>query len=195
MTIRTLCVFCGSSAGHGAEYRAAAEQLGAELAGRNWRLVYGGGQVGLMGILADAVLAGGGEVIGVIPRSLATRELMHTGATQMHVVESMHERKAKMAELADAFAALPGGYGTLEEIMEVITWVQLGIHARPIGLLNVAGFFQPLLNMIDHAVAEGFIRQEQRRLFVVGEEPALFLDALENFQPPQFRKWLDADES
>ena len=160
---------------------------------RGWGLVYGGGRVGLMGVLADAVLAAGGEVIGVIPEMLATKELQHEGATQMHVVPSMHARKALMAESADAFVALPGGYGTFEELLEVITWAQLGIHRKPIGLLDTLGFFDPLVQMIEHAIAAGFIKREQRDLILVDRDPATLLDRLPKHELPTVRKWITPD--
>jgi hypothetical protein len=194
-SLRSVCVFCGSSAGRDGRYRRAAANLGRALVQRGCRLVYGGGQVGLMGVLADTVLALRGEVVGVIPKRLATRELLHPGATRMHRVASMHERKAKMGRLCDAFVALPGGYGTLEELLEVITWSQLGIHKKPIGLLNVAGFFRPLVAAIDHAVAEGFIRRQQRGLFLVQSDPDRLLEALAEFHPPRLRKWLRLEQT
>ena len=162
--MRTICVFCGSQFGRNPAYRRAAEELGRELAVRGIGVVYGGGHVGLMGVLADAALAAGGTVTGVIPQSLADHEVAHTGLTTLHVVGSMHERKALMADLSDAFIALPGGYGTLEEFFEVVTWLQLGIHDRPIGLLNVDGYYDPLIAMIDSAVAENFVSEENRGL-------------------------------
>ena len=166
-----LCVFCGSRSGADSAYRDAAESLGRLFVARQIGLVYGGGSVGLMGIVADAVLAAGGEVIGVIPEMLATRELLHPSVTDMHTVPSMHARKALMADLSDGFIALPGGYGTFEELFEVATWAQLGIHSKPVGLLNVRGFFDPLVALIKHAVQEGFIKPTQRSLIVVAEKP------------------------
>ena len=193
--LRSICVFCGSNTGRDGRYRQAATELGRSLVERGCRLVYGGGQVGLMGVLADTVLDLGGEVIGVIPKRLATRELLHPRATKMHRVASMHERKAKMGRLSDAYLALPGGYGTLEELLEVITWSQLGIHKKPIGLLNVAGFFRPLVAAFDHAVHEGFIRREQRGLFLVESDADRLLDALARFHPPRLPKWLKAEQT
>lgn len=148
-----------------------------------------------MGVVADAVLAAGGEVVGVIPKPLATKELLHTRATQMHVVASMHERKARMVELAEAFVALPGGYGTLEELLEVMTWAQLGIHNRPIGLLNTASFFDPLVEMIDQAIVEGFIKPRHRELFVVAAEPGELLDALASHRMPQVTRWIEREQT
>jgi hypothetical protein len=153
--------------------------------------VYGGGSVGLMGALADAALAAGGEVIGVIPRALQLRELAHGRLTSLHVVGSMHERKARMAGLADGFVALPGGMGTLEELAEILTWAQLGLHARPIGLLDVAGYYRPLIAFFDRAVAEGFVRPDDRRLVLVGEEPGPLLDAFAAWEPPPVERWID----
>lgn len=170
--LKSVCVFCGSAAGKRAEYAEAARAFGRLLAERGIRVVYGAGNVGLMGVLADGALAAGGEVIGVIPQMLVDRELAHPG-TDLRIVGSMHERKALMAELAEAFVALPGGLGTFEELFEVLTWGQLGIHAKPVGCLNVAGYFDPLVRMVDHAVEEGFLRSELRGLLLVesgGEE-------------------------
>jgi uncharacterized protein (TIGR00730 family) len=168
--------------------------MGRLLAERGHGVVFGGGSVGLMGVIADAALGAGGAVIGVIPHGLAAREVGHTGLTVLHEVETMHERKALMAELSDGFVALPGGLGTLEELMEVWTWVQLGIHRSPIGLLNVAGYFDGLLAFVDHAVAEGFVRPTHRDALVVAETPALLLDALSAWVPPDVPHWLDSDE-
>lgn len=160
--MRRLCVFCGSSTGNRPEYREAARQLGCLLARHDVGLVFGGGHIGLMGILADAILEAGGEAIGVIPQALVDRELAHRGLTTLHVVAGMHQRKALMADLADAFLALPGGFGTADECFEILTWAQLGFHSRPIGLLNVAGFFDALLAWLDHCVQEGFLLPEMR---------------------------------
>lgn len=190
-----LCVFCGSKTGDREEYRSAAVELGTLIVQQGDALVYGGGQVGLMGVAADAVLAAGGEVIGVIPKQLATRELLHVGVTTMHRVGSMHERKAKMEQLSDAFIALPGGYGTLEELLEIITWSQLGIHRKNIGILNTAGYYDGLLTMIDHAIAEGFIRESHRELLVVASTPAELLAQLKTHQLPPTRKWIQAEET
>jgi uncharacterized protein (TIGR00730 family) len=173
-----ICVFCGSQVGTNGLYRQAATALGQLLVHHGYGLVYGGGHVGLMGVIADAVLASGGEVIGVIPESLVARELAHTGVTQLQVVSGMHERKAHMAELADAFIALPGGYGTFEELFEVITWAQLGLHRKPIGLLNVAGYFDALKMLVDQAIAEGFIRAEHRCLLTIADDPSTLLATL-----------------
>jgi hypothetical protein len=174
----SVCVFCGSSAGARTDYTTAASAFGRLLAERGIRLVYGAGNVGLMGVLADAALAAGGSVIGVIPQMLVDRELAHRG-TELRIVTSMHERKALMAELADAFVALPGGLGTYEELFEVLTWGQLGIHAKPAGCLNVAHYYDPLARMLDHAVEEGFLRPEQRQPMIVEDDAERLLKRLE----------------
>lgn len=176
--MKRLCVFCGSSAGTRPAYADAARRFGTLLAERNITLVYGGSATGLMRVLADTVLSAGGTVVGVIPRGLVEREIAHPGLTELHVVGSMHERKQKMADLSDGFVALPGGFGTLDETAEVLTWRQLGLHAKPCGLLDVAGFYAPLLRFFDHAVDEGFIALEQRRLLIADEDPARLLDRL-----------------
>ena len=168
--------------------------MGAAVARQGFGLVYGGGNVGLMGVVADAVLAQGGEVIGVIPQALVDKELAHAGLSDLRIVHSMHERKALMADLAEAFIALPGGYGTLEEFCEIITWAQLGLHRKPCGLLNVDGFYDPFLAQIEHAVKTCFIRPEHRALFVVEQEPEPLLQSLLQFQPPAIHKWIDRDE-
>jgi uncharacterized protein (TIGR00730 family) len=189
--MRRLCVFCGSSAGGQPEYAEAAREFGALLARQGLGLVYGGGHVGLMGVLADAVLGGGGEVIGVIPQALVERELAHPGLTELRVVGTMHQRKALMADLADGFAALPGGYGTGDELFEILTWAQLGLHTRPIGLLNTAGYFDALLAWLDQMVREQFLRPEHRRLLLTADSPAALLDLLR--QPPPAEpvgKWI-----
>ena len=192
--LRRVCVFCGSNVGIDAAYKQAAEELGREIARRGWELVYGGGSVGLMGALADAVLAAGGRVTGVIPEMLATKELLHTGATKMHVASTMHARKALMEELADAFVALPGGYGTFEELLEIITWAQLGIHAKPIGLLNVRGFYDGLARFFDHAIGEGFIKQQHRDLIVTAATGSDLLDLLVRHEMPRVKKWINRSE-
>jgi uncharacterized protein (TIGR00730 family) len=190
-----LCVFCGSAPGGGPVFREAARALATELLGRRITLVYGGGSTGLMGVLADAVLAGGGEVIGVIPRGLVRPELAHTGLSRLHVVESMHERKALMASLAEGFVALPGGLGTLEETLEALTWAQLGIHRKPVGLVNVAGYWDDLLRLLGHAVREGFVRPEYAGLLVAEPTPSRLLDQLAAWSPPVApRIWLGPAE-
>ncbi len=193
--MQRLCVFCGSSVGSNSAYADAAHRLGELLTSRGVGLVYGGGHIGLMGVLADAVLQDGGEVIGVIPRSLKDRELAHPLITKLHVVETMHQRKALMADLADGFAALPGGFGTADELFEILTWAQLGLHAKPIGLLNVAGYFGHLLAWLDHTVAEGFLRTEHRQLLLEASHPEELLDLFENFQPAQRKeKWIRQED-
>jgi uncharacterized protein (TIGR00730 family) len=172
------CVFCGSSAGTNPVYRAAALELGTALAAANIELVYGGGHVGLMGAVADAVLAAGGTVIGVIPRALAEREVAHSGLTQLHVVESMHERKALMADLSDGFVALPGGFGTFEEFCEAVTWVQLGIQAKPCVLLDVNGYYEPLIAMFDRAVEDGFVNMRNRLIIQVTRTISEFMSSI-----------------
>jgi uncharacterized protein (TIGR00730 family) len=181
--VRRICVFAGSSPGARQEYTAAAQALGREMARRELGLVYGGASRGLMGVIADAALAEGGEVIGVIPRGLFQREVAHHGLTALHEVGSMHERKALMADLADGFIALPGGYGTFDELFEIVTWAQLGIHAKPIGLLEVRGYFAPLLALVERATQEGFIPSAHTRLLLRAETPADLLDRLTSFQP------------
>jgi len=194
--MRRLCVFCGSNVGARPTYAANARDLAAELCRRGLGVVYGGGGVGLMGVLADAALAEGGEVIGVIPRPLATKELAHTGLTQMHVVGSMHERKALMASLVDGFVAMPGGLGTFEETLEVLTWSQLGIHRKPIGLLNVDGYYDGLLAMIAHGVRETFIKREYLTLFVSAPSPAKLLDEMQAWRPPSIPgPWLNLQQT
>jgi uncharacterized protein (TIGR00730 family) len=189
--VKRVCVFCGSAEGARGEYTAAARALAAELARRGLGLVYGGGGTGMMGALADAMLAAGGEAIGVIPGPLATRELAHTRLTELRVVGSMHERKATMAALADGFVALPGGLGTLEETLEILTWAQLGIHAKPVGALDVVGYFAGLRTMLEHAVAEGFVWRDYADLLIFEEAPARLLDRFEAWRPGRLRRaWL-----
>jgi uncharacterized protein (TIGR00730 family) len=192
--LKRVCVFCGSSPGARPEYEAAAREMGEALLERGAGLVYGGARVGLMGAVADAVLRGGGEVIGVIPRALMTREVAHGGLTALHVVDTMHERKAMMADLADGFVAMPGGFGTFEEFCEVLTWSQLGFHPKPCGLLNVAGYYAPLLAMFDHAVAEAFVRPAHRALVLDEAEPRALLQRMAAFIPPVVDKWITRDE-
>lgn len=188
--LKRICVFCGSKTGNNGAYREAATQLGQLLAEREQTLVFGGGSVGLMGVIADAALEDGGEVIGVIPEPLSTKELLHTRVRDMRRVPDMHARKALMNELSDGFIALPGGYGTFEELFEAITWAQLGFHAKPIGLLNVAGYFDPLVVFLERAITEGFINQNHRRLIVVADEPDEMLTQLEEHKMPSVRRWL-----
>ena len=189
--MRRVCVFTGSSAGARHEYQHAAQALGRTLAARGIGLVYGGARVGLMGIVADACLAAGGDAIGVIPQALVAKEIAHTGLTELRVVSSMHERKALMADLSDAFVALPGGWGTFEELCEVVTWAQLGLHRKPCGVLNVLGYFDGLLAFAAHAVEEGFVRREHRELLMVADDAAALLDRFAAYQPAAVEKWLD----
>jgi hypothetical protein len=193
--MQRICVFCGSNAGHDPRYRDAAEALGGLLAQRGIELVYGGGNVGLMGALADACLAADGTVIGVIPEALVGKEVAgrhvdHRALTRLEIVDSMHTRKARMAELSDGFIALPGGFGTFEEFCEILTWGQLGFHAKPIGLLNVAGFFDPLLALFDHAVREGFLRAQNRAMALADTDSERLLAAMAAYQPEPVSKWL-----
>lgn len=187
--MRRICIFCGSSTGRNPIYAEQAAALGKLLAEREIGLVYGGASVGIMGAVADAVLAAGGEAIGVIPKHLVSAEVAHAGLTELHVTEDMHERKAKMAELSDAFLALPGGVGTLEELAEMWTWAQLGLHGKPIGLVDVAGFFRPLRDFVDHMVTEGFVRPQHRDMVFVDADPEVLLDAFAAYRPPVVPKW------
>lgn len=177
--MRRLCVFCGASSGRDPAHAGAARAFGALAASRGLGVVFGGGKVGLMGALADGALAEGGTVIGVIPEALVDRELAHQGLTELHVVATLHERKALMAELSDAFVALPGGFGTLDELMEQLTWSQLGVHAKPVGVLDVAGYWRPLIELARHAAGEGFVRETDLRMIAVGDDPVALLDRLE----------------
>jgi uncharacterized protein (TIGR00730 family) len=190
----SILVYCGSSPGLNPAYTDAARRFGAALVRRGHRLVYGGGHVGLMGVVADAVLAGGGEAHGVITEGLAYKEVGHDGLTQLDVVATMHERKARMADLSDAVVMLPGGYGTLDEFFEAVTWTQLGIHDKPCGVLNVAGFFDSLLAFVDRALAEGFIREKHRDLLIVGDDADALLDRLVVWRPDGVDKWLDRSD-
>ena len=189
--LRSVAVFCGSSPGRDPAFRTAATELGTVLAARGIRLVYGGGAVGLMGVLADAVLAGDGTVLGVITEALVDREVAHTSLTELVVVPSMHERKQLMADAADAFVMLPGGLGTLDEFFEAATWTQLGIHTKPCGVLDVGGYFEPLRALLDTAVTQRFLTPEHRELLIFGDEPRTLLDALRRWAPPSGDKWLD----
>ncbi len=194
--MKRVCVFAGSSAGTRPEYAAAARALAGECARRGLGVVYGGGSVGLMGVLADAALAAGVEVVGVIPRPLATKELAHAGLTEMRVVASMHERKATMNALADGFVALPGGLGTFEETLEVLTWAQLGIHAKPVGVLNVEGYYDGLLRWLSHAVADGFVRREHLALLLFADTPGELLDRVAAWRPPPGpRAWMKPSQA
>ena len=191
--MKRIVVFCGSSPGRRPAYVAAAQQLGRLLAARGIAVVYGGASIGLMGALADSALAAGGEVIGVIPGALFPAEIPHAGLSQLHVVSTMHERKALMAELSDAVIALPGGSGTLDELFEMFTWSQLGLHRQPIGLLDVEGYWQPLLGVLDHMVAERFIASEHRDTLLVDSDAPTLLERLASFAPTSAGKWLDAE--
>ena len=193
--MQRVCVFCGSSKGARPVYARTAHDMGKALVRRNLGLVYGGGCIGLMGGIADAVLEGGGEVIGIIPHGLVTREVAHHGITKLVIVHSMHERKAKMAELSDGFVAMPGGYGTFEEFCEIITWAQLGLHRKPCGILNVEGYYDSLLALFDRAVAEGFVHPTNRRLVIQETDPDRLLDLLSNYTPPNMERWIGRDES
>ena len=192
--MRAVCVFCGSSEGVREDYAEAARGLGRTLAGRGIRLVFGGGQVGLMGVVADAVMDAGGEAIGVMPKALLEKEIGHQRLTDLRVVGTMHERKALMAELADAFVALPGGFGTFEEALEALTWAQLGLHEKPCGFLNVAGFYEPLFSLFDRAVAEGFMRAEHRSLVLLEQGPRRMIDLLESRTPPPAQRKVTPEE-
>jgi len=189
--IKTICVFCGSSAGKNNLYGLKAESLGMFFLKKGYRLVYGGANVGLMRILADTILSGGGDVIGVMPKSLVEREVAHNNLTQMHIVGDMQERKALMAELSDAFIALPGAYGTFDELFEMLTWNQLGIITKPVGLLNINGFFDPLIMMLDHAVEEQFLRPEHRNILQVEEDEEKLVEKLNAYQPVVAQKWIE----
>jgi uncharacterized protein (TIGR00730 family) len=193
--VTRVCVYCGSSVGARSTYAAEARALGRQLVARRIGLVYGGGNVGLMGILADTVMAAGGEVTGVIPRALAAKELAHHGITDLRLVASMHERKALMAELADAFIALPGGLGTLEEIAEAATWTQLGLHRKPCGLLNVESYFDGLLAWLDRAVDDGFVKARNRAIVLADSDLGRLLDRLAGAALPELRRWIGRDEA
>ncbi len=189
--LRRLCVYCGSSSGNDPLHRTAAHALGAFLAQRGIGLVYGGGHVGLMGAVADGALSQQGEVIGVIPQSLMDKELGHGSVTQLHVVKSMHERKQLMVDLSDGFIALPGGFGTLDELFETLTWLQLSFHDKPVGLLNVGGFFDGLIDFIGHMTRSGFIRQEHAASLLAASSADTLLTQMEEFRPPDLGKWIE----
>lgn len=184
-----LCVYCGSSPGSGDTYIDAAKELARLLVASGIELVYGGASMGTMGVLADTILESGGKVSGVIPQSLHDKEVAHGGLTELHVVNSMHERKSLMAVLSDGFLAMPGGYGTLEEIIEVLTWGQLQFHGKPCGLLNIGGFFDHLVAYLDHATQEGFLREEHRQMLLVANTPARLLDLFDHYEAPTIEKW------
>jgi uncharacterized protein (TIGR00730 family) len=193
--MKRICVFAGSSRGAREEYALAAQQLARELVAQGYEVVYGGGKVGMMGVLADAALGAGGKVIGVIPKALLAKEIAHAGLTELRVVGSMHERKAMMADLSVGFIALPGGLGTMEEFFEVLTWSQLGLHTKPCGLLNVSGYFDPLLAFLDSTVSERFVKSEHRALVITSTSPTELLERLAAYRSPQVEKWIDRSSS
>jgi uncharacterized protein (TIGR00730 family) len=194
MKIKRICVYCGSSPGKNPAYLIAAKQLAKELCERDIGLVYGGATVGVMGAIADAVLEAGGEAIGVIPKSLAVKELAHENLSELHVVASMHDRKAMMAELSDGFVALPGGWGTLEEIFEILTWAQLGFHDKPCGLLNIDGYYDGLIGFLENSFEQQFVNELCRPMLMTAREPKVLLDQFTNYQAPKVRKWMGEDE-
>lgn len=193
--MNNICVYCGSSPGRLEAYADGARALAKALVARDLGLVYGGASIGLMGLVADTVLQLGGRAVGVIPKALARKEVAHKGLTELHVTQSMHERKTLMAELSDGFIAMPGGIGTFEEIFEVWTWAQLGIHAKPCGLLNVAGYYDGLTTFLDHAAAEQFLKSQHRAVLIVEQQPAALLDRFASYQPPSVQKWLGSDDT
>lgn len=192
--MKSVCVFCGSNPGNDPVYADAARAMGAEIARRGLVLVYGGGAVGLMGIVADAALAAGGEVHGIIPRALREKEVGHYGLTRLEIVETMHIRKARMAELSEGFIAMPGGIGTFEELFEIWTWGQLGIHDKPLAFLNVAGFYDPLATFLDNTVEAGFLKQTHRAMAITDTEPATLLDRMEQYVPAATYKWVEKEQ-
>lgn len=193
--LQSICIYCGSSPGRQPAYADAAFALAEALVSRNLRLVYGGAGIGIMGMLADRILELGGQVIGVIPKALAHKEVAHHRLTELHVTQSMHERKMRMAELADGFIALPGGIGTLEELFEIWTWAQLGFHAKPCGLLNVAGYYDGLVGFLDHVQAEQFVKPQHRSLLMVESDPHVLLDRYAAYQAPPVKHWLEKDQT
>ena len=193
--MKMVCVYCGSNPGRLPEFRDAARLLGYEMAGRGLGLVYGGASIGVMGAVADAVLERGGQAVGVIPYSLATKEVSHDGLDELIVVDSMHERKAKMAELSDGFIALPGGWGTIEEIFEMLTWAQLGFHEKPCGLLNVAAYYDQLFAFLENAIEQQFVKEEYRPMIIMDEAPAVLLDRFDHYRAPQVKKWIGPEET
>lgn len=193
--MQTVCVYCGSNAGKSPQYVEAAHELGQEMVARGLGLVYGGASVGLMGAVADAVLQAGGRVTGVIPHALASKELAHKGLSELFVVASMHERKARMAQLADGFIAMPGGWGTIEEIFEALTWAQLGLHHKPCGLLNVAAYYDHLQAFIEHTMEQRFVRAEYRPMMMIESQPAVLLDRFASYRAPQVKKWIGPEET
>ena len=195
LRLEAVCVFCGTSAGNRSAYADAARALGTLLTARATRLVYGGGDIGLMKIVADAALAAGGEVIGVIPQTLADREVAHAGLTKLHVVQTMYERKQMMNDLSDGFIALPGGLGTLEEFFEVLSWGQLGMHAKPCGILDVDGYYEPLLALLDRAVDDGLLKVENRAMLIYETDAERLLDRMAAYEPPTVTKWIGRAEA
>ena len=195
LPIKSLCIYCGSSHGRLDVYAQAADSLAEAMVRRNIRLVYGGASIGIMGRVADRVLKLGGQAVGVIPKALADKEVAHHGLTELHVTHSMHERKMLMAELSDGFIALPGGIGTLEELFEIWTWAQLGLHQKPCGLLNVAGFYNALIQFLDHVLAEQFVKNHHHALLMVESQPEALLERLVNYRSPAAEHWLDQDET
>lgn len=193
MTLHTVCIFCAAGDGRNPVYVKQALEMGRYLAESGRRIVYGGGRTGLMGALAEGALAAGGEIVGIMPKHLVDHEVAHTGLTELRVVASMHERKALLAELSDGFLAMPGGLGTLEELFEIWTWGQLGLHRKPYGVLNVNGYFTPLLQFLDHAVAEQFVRPEYRALLVVDSEPSALIARMEGMEPPPLPRWVQRE--
>ncbi len=193
--IKRLCVYCGSSAGNRPEYTQAARELARAMVSRDTDLVYGGASVGVMGALADAVIKEGGEVIGIIPRGLLAKEVAHTGITELREVDSMHERKAMMADLSDGFIALPGGLGTIEEFFEIWTWAQLGMHRKPCGLLNAGRYFNKLIAFIDHTVSEQFVKKEHRSMVFVEQQPDILLQKFDSYKAPEVARWIDRKDT
>lgn len=192
--MKSVCVFCGSNPGNDPVYAEGARAMGVEIARRGMVLVYGGGAVGLMGIVADAALAAGGEVHGIIPRALREKEVGHHHLTRLEIVETMHIRKARMAELSEGFIAMPGGIGTFEELFEIWTWAQLGIHDKPLAFLNVAGFYDPLATFLDNTVEAGFLKQTHRAMTITDTQPATLLDRMEQYVPAATYKWVEKEE-
>lgn len=194
MKIKNICVYCGSSPGKNPAYSDAATSLAIALCNRGIGLVYGGGAIGVMGVIADAVLEAGGQAIGVIPKSLAVKEVAHDNLSELHVVASMHDRKAMMADLADGFIALPGGWGTLEEIFEMLTWAQLGFHDKPCGLLNIEGYYNGLIDFLENSFEQQFVSELYRPMLMKAQEPLALLDQFATYQAPKVRKWVGEDE-
>lgn len=194
-TLKRICVFCGSNPGNNPTYLEAAQELGSTIATRGYELVYGGAEVGLMGAVADAALRAGGRVVGVMPKALIEKEIGHKGLSEQHIVSSMHERKALMADLSDGFIALPGGVGTLEEIFEIWTWAQLGHHGKPLAFMNVLGFYDPLCAFLDHQSSEGFVRKGHRDMAIFSKNSDEILQAFETYDAPELQKWVERAET